>query len=36
MHRRLAMDRRGVEFTAAHRRLFERIHDLVARSGRNA
>lgn len=32
----LAMDRRGVEFTAAHRRLFERIHDLVARSARNA
>jgi UDP-N-acetylglucosamine diphosphorylase/glucosamine-1-phosphate N-acetyltransferase len=32
----LAMGRRGVEFTAAHRRLFERVHDLVAQSGRNA
>jgi UDP-N-acetylglucosamine diphosphorylase/glucosamine-1-phosphate N-acetyltransferase len=32
----LAMGRRGVEFTAAHRRLFERVHDVVAHSGRNA
>jgi UDP-N-acetylglucosamine diphosphorylase/glucosamine-1-phosphate N-acetyltransferase len=32
----LAMERRGVEFTAAHRRLFEHVHDLVTRSGRNA
>ena len=32
----LAMGRRGVEFNAAHRRLFERVHDIVERSGRNA
>lgn len=32
----LVMERRGVKFTAAHRRLFERIHDIVVKSGRNA
>jgi hypothetical protein len=32
----VVMQRRGVDFTDAHRRLFERVHDIVARSGRNA
>lgn len=32
----VVMQRRGVAFTDAHRRLFERVHDLVAQSGRNA
>ncbi|HXV12896.1 MAG TPA: putative sugar nucleotidyl transferase, partial [Candidatus Krumholzibacteria bacterium] len=31
-----AMHRRGIAFTAEHRRLFERVHDMVARAGRNA
>jgi UDP-N-acetylglucosamine diphosphorylase/glucosamine-1-phosphate N-acetyltransferase len=32
----VAMQRRGVAFTAEHRRLFERVHDMVVRAGRNA
>ena len=32
----LAMQRRAVDFTDVHRRLFERVHDIVVRSGRNA
>lgn len=32
----LAMKRRGVDFTEAHRRLFARVHDMVEKSGRNA
>lgn len=32
----LAMQRRGVTFADVHRRLFERVHDMVARSGRSA
>ena len=31
-----AMKRRGMVFTAAPRRLFERVHEISARSGRNA
>ncbi len=31
----IVMRRRGMEFTAAHRRLFERVHDMTARAGRN-
>jgi hypothetical protein len=30
------MKRRGVAFTDAHRKLFERIHDIVTQSRRNA
>lgn len=32
----LVMQRRGVAFADEHRRLFERVHDIVARSARNA
>lgn len=32
----VVMQRRGIAFTDAHRRLFERVNDIVARSGRNA
>ena len=32
----VVMQRRGVTFTDAHHRLFERLHDIVTKSGRNA
>ncbi len=32
----VVMQRRGIIFTDAHRRLFERVADIVAQSGRNA